>query len=149
MNRFGINVELKHTPVLDPEFIPLMRFNQAFLEGAKKPVGIAVERAIAVSGQPLAGCPDGLRDLHRGLEAPGVYPEPLEVARHQLQNRPDIPLADVLRKAGLSGEDGPLDLRPLEAQIRIAYPTNLWYNSPCKVLRIFLFQFNGEKEKAL
>ena len=42
MNRFGINVELKHTPVLDPEFIPLMRFNQAFLEGAKKPVGIAV-----------------------------------------------------------------------------------------------------------
>ena len=33
----GINVELKHTPVLDPEFIPLMRFNQAFLEGAKKP----------------------------------------------------------------------------------------------------------------
>ena len=22
MNRFGINVELKHTPVLDPDFIP-------------------------------------------------------------------------------------------------------------------------------
>ena len=45
MNRFGINVELKHTPVLDPDFIPLMRFNRAFLADAKKPVGIAVERA--------------------------------------------------------------------------------------------------------
>ncbi len=45
MNRFGVSVELKHTPVLDPDFMPLMRFNRAFLEGAKKPVGIAVERA--------------------------------------------------------------------------------------------------------
>ena len=45
MNRFGIQVELKNVPSLDPEFIPLMRFNHAFLEGAKKPVGIAVERA--------------------------------------------------------------------------------------------------------
>ena len=45
MNRFGVNVELKHVPVLDPDFIPLMRFNRAFLEGAKKPVGIAVERS--------------------------------------------------------------------------------------------------------
>ena len=34
MNRFGINVELKHVPALDPEFIPLMRFNRSFLEGA-------------------------------------------------------------------------------------------------------------------
>ena len=45
MNRFGINVELKHIPPLDPEFIPLMRFNRAFLAEASKPVGIAVERA--------------------------------------------------------------------------------------------------------
>ena len=35
MNRFGINVELKNTPVLDPDFMPLMRFNRAFLAGAK------------------------------------------------------------------------------------------------------------------
>ncbi|MCI9155625.1 MAG: ROK family protein [Lawsonibacter sp.] len=52
MNRFGVDVELKNTPVLDPEFIPLMRFNHAFLSGAKKPVGIAVERA---DGQ-MAAC---------------------------------------------------------------------------------------------
>ncbi|WP_251319321.1 ROK family protein [Flintibacter muris] len=52
MNRFGVNVELKNVPVLDPDFIPLMRFNRAFLEGAKKPLGIAVERA---DGQ-MASC---------------------------------------------------------------------------------------------
>ena len=52
MDRFGINVTLKHTPSLDPDFIPLMRFNRAFLATAKKPVGIAVERA---DGQ-MASC---------------------------------------------------------------------------------------------
>ena len=45
MNRFGISVELKNVPVLDPDFMPLLKFNRAFLEGAKKPVSIAVERA--------------------------------------------------------------------------------------------------------
>jgi len=52
MNRFGVSVELKHIPILDPEFMPLMRFNHAFLADAKKPVGIAVERA---DGQ-MASC---------------------------------------------------------------------------------------------
>ena len=52
MNRFGVDVELKHIPALDPDFIPLMRFNHAFLADAKKPVGIAVERA---DGQ-MAAC---------------------------------------------------------------------------------------------
>lgn len=45
MERYGISVELKHKPVLDPEFIPLLKYNQAFLKGATKPVSIAVERA--------------------------------------------------------------------------------------------------------
>ena len=45
MNRFGIEVNLKHIPCLDPEFIPLLRFNQEFLATATKPVSIAVERA--------------------------------------------------------------------------------------------------------
>ena len=44
MNRFGIPVELKHIPSLDPDFMPLLRFNRAFLADAKKPVSIAVER---------------------------------------------------------------------------------------------------------
>ena len=61
MNRFGIQVELKNVPSLDPEFIPLMRFNHAFLEGAKKPVGIAVERAdgqVAVRHTFVHGTPE-------------------------------------------------------------------------------------------
>ena len=45
MNHYGIPVEIKNVPVLDPEFTPLLRFNQAFLKTAAKPVSIAVERA--------------------------------------------------------------------------------------------------------
>ena len=45
MKRHGISVEIKNIPILDPEFTPILRFNQAFLKTASKPVSIAVERA--------------------------------------------------------------------------------------------------------
>jgi predicted NBD/HSP70 family sugar kinase len=45
MEFLGINLEIENKPKLDPDFIPLYKFNQAFLKDAKKPVGIAVERA--------------------------------------------------------------------------------------------------------
>ncbi len=45
MNRYGIDVQVKNIPVLDPEFTPLLKFNQAFLATATKPISIAVERA--------------------------------------------------------------------------------------------------------
>ena len=45
MERHGISVEIKNIPILDPEFTPILRFNQAFLKTACKPVSIAVERA--------------------------------------------------------------------------------------------------------
>ena len=45
MERYGISVEIKNVPVLDPEFTPLLKFNQEFLKTAKKPVSIAVERS--------------------------------------------------------------------------------------------------------
>ena len=45
MNRFGIEVNLKHSPKLDPEFLPLNRFNREFLKDAKQPLGLAVERS--------------------------------------------------------------------------------------------------------
>ena len=45
MERHGISVEIKNIPVLDPEFTPILRFNQAFLKTTSKPVSIAVERA--------------------------------------------------------------------------------------------------------
>ena len=37
MNRYGISVEIKNVPSLDPEFTPMLKYNQAFLENAKKP----------------------------------------------------------------------------------------------------------------
>ena len=45
MNHLGVELTVKNTPELDPGFIPLFKYNKAFLAGAKKPVGIAVERA--------------------------------------------------------------------------------------------------------
>ena len=44
MERYGISAQIKNVPALDPEFTPLLKYNQAFLENAKKPVSIAVER---------------------------------------------------------------------------------------------------------
>ena len=45
MKRFGVEVLLKNIPCLDQEFMPIARFNRTFLESAKKPFSIAVERA--------------------------------------------------------------------------------------------------------
>ena len=45
MKRFGVEVQLKNIPCLDKEFMPMARFNRAFLATAKKPVSIAVERS--------------------------------------------------------------------------------------------------------
>lgn len=45
MKHLGIEVEVKNAPKLDSGFIPVFKFNQAYLKGAKKPVSIAVERA--------------------------------------------------------------------------------------------------------
>ena len=73
MNRFGVNVELKHVPALDPDFIPLARFNRAFLEGAEKPVGIAVER----SGGQMASCHTFIHGSPEWREADRYYIERL------------------------------------------------------------------------
>ena len=44
MQYLGINYEMKHAPKLDPTFIPFGVWRNAYLEGAKKPIAIAVER---------------------------------------------------------------------------------------------------------
>ena len=44
MKHFGIEISLKNAPLLDPQFIPMGLFNKAFLQTAKKPVSLAVER---------------------------------------------------------------------------------------------------------
>ena len=45
MNLYGIEVEVKNKPALDSGFIPVIKFNRAFLARADKPVAVAVERA--------------------------------------------------------------------------------------------------------
>ena len=45
MKHLGIDVNVKHLPPLDPSFIPLGRFYEAFLQDAKEPFDVAVERS--------------------------------------------------------------------------------------------------------
>ena len=45
MKLYGIEIEIKNKPELDPGFIPMGLFNRAFLKDAAKPVALAVERA--------------------------------------------------------------------------------------------------------
>ncbi len=45
MNFSGVEINVKNPPVLDKTFIPVFKFNRAFLAGAKKPLSVAVERA--------------------------------------------------------------------------------------------------------
>ena len=45
MDLYGIQIPITNIPKLDPNFIPIGRFNREFLKTARKPLGIAVERA--------------------------------------------------------------------------------------------------------
>ena len=44
MNHCNIHFEIKNTPELDPGFIPLYKFNEAFLKTAAEPFRFAIER---------------------------------------------------------------------------------------------------------
>ena len=44
MQYLGISYEMKHAPRLDPTFVPFGVWRAAYLEGAKHPIAIAVER---------------------------------------------------------------------------------------------------------
>lgn len=69
MNRYGVSVDIKNIPELDPEFTPLLKFNRAFLEHATKPVSIAVERA---DGQ-MASCHTKIYEDPKMAEANHYY----------------------------------------------------------------------------
>ena len=61
MKHLGIEADVKNMPELDPGFIPLEKFNRAFLAGAKKPLDIAVERSngqVAVWHTRFHGTPE-------------------------------------------------------------------------------------------
>ena len=44
MERYGISVELKNKPALDPDFLPLYRWEKEYIKGAKEPIAIAIRR---------------------------------------------------------------------------------------------------------
>ncbi|MBE7008707.1 MAG: ROK family protein [Ruminococcaceae bacterium] len=73
MQAYGIDVPIRNLPALDPAFVPMGRFNRAFLEGAEKPVGIAVER---MDGQ-MASVRTFLRGTDAMREADRYYIERL------------------------------------------------------------------------
>ena len=61
MNYLGIEVPVANTPELDPGFIPLGKFFDAFLKDACRPLSLAVERAggeVAVYNTFIHGTPD-------------------------------------------------------------------------------------------
>ena len=69
MNFLGIDIDIKNIPELDPGFIPLHKFNEAFLKTAKKPVGIALERE---AGE-MASVSTFIHGTHEMLEADRYY----------------------------------------------------------------------------
>lgn len=61
MKHLGIEVNIRHLPPLDPGFIPIGRFNEAFLKDAKEPFDVAVERSngqVAVQRTFVHGTPE-------------------------------------------------------------------------------------------
>ena len=52
MEFLGVQLSVENRPELDPAFIPLHKFNEAFLKTARKPVGLAAER----SNGEMASC---------------------------------------------------------------------------------------------
>ena len=69
MERYGISVNLKNIPVLDPDFMPLARYNEEFLKGATKSISIAVERA---DGQ-MAACQTMIHETADMKDANNYY----------------------------------------------------------------------------
>ena len=45
MNIFGLEINFKNLPVLDPDFIPMLQFQEAYKVGATEKISLAVERA--------------------------------------------------------------------------------------------------------
>ena len=61
MNHLGIDIPVQNMPELDPGFIPLGKFFSAYLQGAEKPLDIAVERSggqVAVYRTRIHGTPE-------------------------------------------------------------------------------------------
>ena len=69
MNCYGIEVNPRRMPELDPGYVPLYQFNRAFLKDAHKPLGLAVER----SGGQIAVCETFIHGTPEMAEADRYY----------------------------------------------------------------------------
>ena len=64
MEYLGISYQIKHTPKLDPEFIPFGIWSDAYQAKARQPIAIAVERndgSISVRHTAICGTPESAR----------------------------------------------------------------------------------------
>ena len=95
MDFLRVNLDIKNLPELDPEFIPLHKFNEAFLRGAEKPVGIALERAGGEMAAKAGVC--------RALNAPTPAPPMAPAASSAATRRVLLETVDVMGKL-LSGK---------------------------------------------
>ena len=71
MRYLGIDVPMKHVPQLDPGFVPFGVWMDAYLEGAKQPVAIAVERdqgRVSVRRTFIHGTPEMAQADYRYVE---------------------------------------------------------------------------------
>ena len=71
MEYLGINYEMKHAPKLDPTFIPFGVWRAAYLDGAKQPIAIAVERdqgQVSVHKTFIHGTPEMAEADYRYVE---------------------------------------------------------------------------------
>ena len=71
MEYLGVSFEVKHSPVLDPEFIPFGVWAQAYRKEAKMPIAIAVERNggfVAVRRTCIHGTPEMAQADYRYVE---------------------------------------------------------------------------------
>ena len=71
MRYLGIDFPMKHVPELDPAFIPFGVWMDAYLEGAKQPLAIAVERdqgRVSVRHTFIHGTPEMARADYRYVE---------------------------------------------------------------------------------
>ncbi len=71
MEYLGIQYQMKHTPKLDPSFIPFGVWREAYLKGAEKPIAIALERdkgRVAVHRTYVYGTPEMAEADYRYVE---------------------------------------------------------------------------------
>ena len=71
MEYLGVKFDLKNAPALDPDFIPFGVWMNAYLEGAKMPISIAVERQegqISVRNTFIYGTPEMEKADYRYVE---------------------------------------------------------------------------------